>query len=164
MTIKLMAVFQIIFFLIALLIIFLLIRYTKKVKKYKQMFEKTLSKFNSEKGIKNEFLNLYDRIDKLENNEENIKNQITVINEKNKKAINNIKVLKYNAYDEAGSKLSFALAMINEENNGILFNEIHSKHGSNMYVKEINNGTVKERVSNEEQQVIENACNKEENK
>lgn len=158
MQLKIIIIIQSVLIAIDIVIVWMLIKNIKKVNNYKNKYEKALSRFNSEKGVKNEFINLYDRLKAMEEGIKNTNNEITEIKKKNKKSLNNVKLKKYNAYDESGNNLSFALALINEENNGVLLNEIYSKHGSNMYAKEIKKGNVKERISKEEQQVIKEAC------
>ena len=60
---------------IAILILFvitivnwiLLLRNNKRVKKYKDQYEKVLAKFNSKKDIQNDFQSIYDRLTEVEN-------------------------------------------------------------------------------------------------
>lgn len=127
----------------------------KKVNKYKAMYDKALAKFDSSSDPKGEFNNIYDRLNKLEENQEV---QIEKINElftKQKSSINKIELLKYNAIDEGDSKLSFVLALADEKNRGILINQIYSKYGSNVYTKEIKEGKIEGRISDEEQKVLD---------
>lgn len=151
-------IIQSLIFIIEIVIIVLLIKNTKIVKEYKNMYEKALSKFNGEVGIKGEFFNLYDRIGKLEEQHKDLIGEIDEIKTKNKKALSNVKLIKYNAYDETSNKLSFALGIVNDEKNGVMFNEIYSKNGSNIYGKEIKNGKIDERICDEEQNVLDQIC------
>jgi hypothetical protein len=151
-------IIQSLIFIIEIIIILLLLKNTKVVKEYRNMYEKALSKFNGENGIKDEFINLYDRIGQLEEQNKDLIIEIDEIKAKNKKALNNVKLIKYNAYDETNNKLSFALGIVNDEKNGVMFNEIYSKHGSNIYSKEIKNGKIDERICDEEQNVLDQIC------
>lgn len=145
--------------LIILLILFiamviLQVMSLNKVKKYKGMYDKALAKFNSTDDPKGEFNNIYNRLNKLEEiNEENMQKIKDILVEQ-KNRINKIELLKYNAMDEGDSKLSFILALTDENNRGILINQIYSKYGSNMYLKEIKNGNVEGRISEEEKKVL----------
>lgn len=49
-------------------------------------------------------------------------------------------LVKYDAFDEMGGKLSFTLAMLNEKNDGYIINAVHSREGCYTYVKEIIDG------------------------
>lgn len=151
-------IIQSLIFIIEIVIIVLLIKNTKRVKEYKNMYDKALSRFNGKNGVKDEFLNLYDRLEKLEEENNDLRKEIGEIKDKKKKALNNVKLIKYNAYDETNNKLSFALGIVNDERNGVMFNEIYSKHGSNIYSKEIKNGKIDERICDEEQNVLDQIC------
>ena len=41
---------------------------------------------------------------------------------------------------------------------GILMNHIYSKHGSNVYAKLVTNGSVEDRISQEEEKAVNLAC------
>ncbi len=49
-------------------------------------------------------------------------------------------LVKYDAFNEMGGKLSFSLALLNESNNGFVLNAVHSREGCYTYVKEIIDG------------------------
>ena len=49
-------------------------------------------------------------------------------------------IIKYDAFNEMGGKLSFALALLDNTNNGFIINAIHSHEGCYTYIKEIVNG------------------------
>ena len=129
--------------------ILLLINNTK-VKKYKKMYEKTLAKFNSRENINDEFQNIYDRINESESISNKAVDKVNALSEKMKSNLQKIGFVKYNAYDDTDNKLSFALALLDEHENGVLINHIYSKHGSNFYAKLVLSGKIEERISEEE--------------
>lgn len=49
-------------------------------------------------------------------------------------------MVKYDAFHEMGGKLSFSLALLDQENNGFIINAMHSREGCYTYIKEIVNG------------------------
>lgn len=69
-------------------------------------------------------------------------------NEKNiKKLFSNMKytfqksgLVKYDAFNELGGKLSFSLALLNESNDGYMLNVVHNKDSCYIYMKEIVKG------------------------
>ena len=66
-------------------------------------------------------------------------------------------IVKYDAF-EMGGKLSFALALLNEEDNGFILNSMHSSsEGCYTYIKEIINGESFIQLSKEEKQALEEA-------
>ena len=71
--------------------------------------------------------------------------------------IQKIGIVRYNAFKDTGSDLSFALAMLDEKNNGVVLNGIYSREMSNIYAKPVEKGKSKYTLSEEEQQAIQKA-------
>ena len=46
-------------------------------------------------------------------------------------------VEKYDAFDDVGGKLSFALALLDKNNTGLILNAVHSRDNCFLYLKEI---------------------------
>ena len=77
-------------------------------------------------------------------------------------------LVKYDAFNEMGGKLSFSLAMLNERNDGYIINAmhtntgfvlncIHSREGCYTYIKEIIDGNSIIALSEEEKEALEMA-------
>ena len=64
-------------------------------------------------------------------------------------------MVKYDAFDEMGGKLSFALALLDQNNTGIVLNVVHTREGCYTYIKEIieNNSVLV--LTEEEKQAME---------
>lgn len=146
----------IIFIVICILIVLsgintvFLIKNSNKIKSYKALYDEALAKFNSKDNIKDEFTSIYNRIAEAESSCENIINTCKKLENHIKKHIQKIGLVKYNAYDETDNKLSFALSLLDNNDDGIIINHIYSKHGSNTYAKMVEKGEVIERISEEE--------------
>ena len=70
-------------------------------------------------------------------------------------SIQKIGLVRYNAFKDVGSDLSFAVALLDRENNGIVFNCIYGSESSNIYAKPIKNGESSYQLSEEEKYAIE---------
>ncbi len=138
-------------------LVLLLINYIK-VRKYKSLYENALAKFNSHENIQDEFTSLYKRLSEVEIISNNTVDIVNNFNEKMKNNVQKIGFVKYNAYDETENKLSFALALLDEREDGILINHIYSKHGSNIYAKLVTAGKVEDRISEEEATALKQAA------
>ena len=68
-----------------------------------------------------------------------------------------IGIVKYDAFHEMGGKLSFALCMLDNNNNGYLVNVMHSNNGCFAYVKEIINGESFIELGGEEEKALKQA-------
>ena len=66
-------------------------------------------------------------------------------------------IVKYDAFDDVGGKLSFALAMMDAENTGFILNAIHSRDNCFFYIKEIVNGESYTLLSSEETDALRQA-------
>ena len=66
-------------------------------------------------------------------------------------------IVKYDAFDDVGGKLSFALAMLDRKNTGFILNAIHSRDNCFLYIKEIVNGESYILLSSEELDALRQA-------
>ena len=66
-------------------------------------------------------------------------------------------IVKYDAFDEMGGKLSFALCMLDREDSGYLINVMHGKDGCYSYIKEIIHGESYITLGDEEKKALTEA-------
>ena len=66
-------------------------------------------------------------------------------------------ILKYNAFQEMGGKLSFALTLLDGNNTGYIINSMHSREGCYNYIKEIVKGASYIELSEEEAESLHRA-------
>lgn len=64
---------------------------------------------------------------------------------------------KYDAFHEMGGKLSYCLALLNDQNDGFILNSVHSTDGNYSYAKVIRNGTCNIELGAEEQKALDMA-------
>ena len=79
------------------------------------------------------------------------------IYEKMQYTFQKVGIVKYDAFHEMGGKLSFALCMLDKQNNGYLVNVMHSNNGCFAYVKEIVDGQSYIELGEEEQKALDEA-------
>ena len=126
-----------------------MVQTSKMKKKYK--------KFMSGKNAKSLEETLVKRLDQIDSLVE-----ANAANEKNiKKVVNNMKftfqkvgLVKYDAFNEMGGKLSFSLALLNASNDGFVLNAVHSREGCYTYIKEIIDGNSIIVLAQEEQEAL----------
>ena len=68
-----------------------------------------------------------------------------------------IGIVKYDAFNEMGGKLSFAIAMLDGQNNGWIMNAMHSREGCYTYVKEIVKAESYVELAEEEAEALDKA-------
>ena len=144
-------------------IIVLLILYianTIKLSKLRRSYSKFMEKLGNGNNV-DEMLRAYIyEVEKVANKNEEIVSYCKELDNHIAKCTQKIGMVRYNAYKDTGSDLSFTLAMLNENNDGVVLNGIYARDMSNIYAKPIENGKSKYTLSNEEKEAIENAMNK----
>ena len=138
---------------IALIAIYALnsIKLTKLRKNYSDFMTK-LGKGNNINEMLQEYVKSVDEI-KKENNE--IERYCQKLDTDSKNYLKKIGLVRYNAYKDTGSNLSFALAILNEHNTGIVLNGIYGRDTSNIYAKPIVEGKCEYALSKEEKEALE---------
>ena len=111
-----------------------------------------------EKSIFKKFEELEEIADLVNENKEKIKD----ISKKMEGHYQKAGIVKYDAFHEMGGNLSFVLTMLDQNNNGWIFNAMHSREGCYTYIKEIVKGESYIELSEEEQQCLEKAIYQEE--
>ena len=124
------------------------------MKKYK-MFMRGMDGASLERA----FAARFNQMDILEENSRNHMEEIRKIKEVQNITLNKVAIVKYDAFKEMGGKLSFALAMLEKENNGFVMNAIHSSDGCYTYVKEIVKGESYVVLGEEEKEALRQAVN-----
>lgn len=136
--------------LLAAIVILFFIKMRNLEKRYKEF----ISNFNKNGDIEETFENYVKMVNNV--NEEN---KIMKANQLNmEKTINNciqnVGIIRYNAFEDVGSELSFAIALLDNNDNGFVVNSIYGRTSSSVYAKKIENGTSKYTLSEEEIRAI----------
>ncbi len=66
-------------------------------------------------------------------------------------------MVKYDAFDDMGGKMSCVLVFLNEKNNGYIMNNVHSREGGYTYIKDIIDGNSIVALSEEEEEALNKA-------
>ena len=88
--------------------------------------------------------------------EENEKN-IAVINSKLKKSIRGLETIRFNPFPDQGSNQSFAIGMLNEEEDGLVISSLYSRERMSIFAKPIKNGKSEYELSAEEKEALNKA-------
>lgn len=113
--------------------------------------------FMSGKNARNLEKTLIERLDQVDGllaanaaNEKNIKRLFSNM----KFTFQKVGLVKYDAFNEMGGKLSFSLALLNETDDGFVLNAVHSREGCYTYIKEIVGGNSIIVLAEEEQEAL----------
>lgn len=151
----------IVLFILQIILIILLVLLNDKYKR----LQKTYSVFMRGKNGKSIEKNILKKFEELEEISDLVKTNEKEIEEIRKKMERHYQksgIVKYDAFHEMGGNLSFALAMLDENDNGWIFNAMHSREGCYTYIKEIVRGESYIELSEEERQCLEKTIYQEE--
>lgn len=125
-------------------------------KKLRKKYEKFLQGKNA-KSLEDQITELCEIHDILKKNSDVHTKQIKDLYRRHKTTFQKSAIVKYDAFKEMGGKLSFCLAMLDEENDGFILNSVHSTDGCYSYTKRITKGESDVPLAGEEQHALEKA-------
>lgn len=131
---------------------------TRNLSKLKRKYNMFM-KGKTAKSLETEIFRMFEENRHMQKEiKENI-SDITNINRRMTNTIQKMGMVKYDAFNEMGGKLSFCLVLLDERDNGFVLNSVHSSAGFYSYIKRIENGMCKLDLSAEEKQALSQALN-----
>nr|WP_255298431.1 DUF4446 family protein [Brevibacillus dissolubilis] len=103
---------------------------------------------------------LFRLLDQMDAYSEKQNDQQFVLNRLSQKVSNqaaNLSVVRYNAFGDTGSDLSFSLALLDDHQNGVVITSIYGREESRTYAKPIESGKSPYNLSDEELMVMKKA-------
>ena len=149
--------FLIIILLISVLSIILLILNHLKLTKIKNEYSEFMKKLGNGKDLEEDLSNYMYRVDRVEKQNGQIMEFCKSLDNDLSKCIQKVGVVRYSAFKDTGSDLSFAVALLDEQNSGVVFNGIYSREMSNIYAKPVEKGNSSYTLSSEEAEAIRRA-------
>ena len=128
-----------------------------KISNMSKKYKNFMLKIGNGKNIEEDLENYMYRVERVEKENAEIKSFIQTIDKDIEKCIQKVGIVRYNAFKDTGSDLSFALALLDEHNDGVVLNGIYSREISNIYAKPVKDGKSSYTVSEEEQEAIKKA-------
>ncbi len=99
----------------------------------------------------------FKEMDQVKANAKRVTKEHKEIKRSLKSCYSKLGIVKYDAFEQMAGKLSFVIALLNEDNSGFVFNSMHSREGCFNYAKEIIKGESYIPLSDEEKEAIEKA-------
>lgn len=138
--------------LLFLIVLINMIQMHKLKKKYKMFMDG-----KNAKTLEESIMNRMEQIDYLVESNHKNERDIESIRTNMKSAFQKVGLVKYDAFQEMGGKLSFSLVLLNEANDGFIINAMHSREGCYTYIKEIIDGNSIIALAEEEKEALEMA-------
>jgi len=129
-----------------------------KIKKLQKRFDTFAPAEADNTNIENMLKEFIEESRSIKDKYEDIDNKINDIYSKLKLCAQKIGIIRYNPFDDIGGDLCFSIAILNENNDGIVINSIYSRDSCYIYAKNIVNGTCPNyKLSSEEEMAINEA-------
>lgn len=122
----------------------------------------TLMDYSEDGDIISALKDYYDKIDNLSktiNSKSDATLQRRLENCENHSllALKKISIVNFDAYDDVTGKLSFALAVLNDNNDGVILTSLYGHNSCNTYVREVSGGQSPVKLLDEEKKALEKA-------
>ena len=151
----------IIIIILLVLTVFLLVKSVSSSMRLSRLERKykTFMKGSDAQSLEKIFVRKFAQIDKLYEAKEDHEHDILFIKKNLEKMFSKYGVEKYDAFDDVGGKLSFALALLDKDNTGLILNAVHSRDNCFLYLKEIVKGESYVMLSQDEVEALRKAVN-----
>ncbi len=141
---------------VVIVLLILLIVNLGKIKKLNERLDRFTAGKDA-KSLEDIITSRFKEVDELKVSNKIHKQQIAQLTEEMLSVYKKVGIVKYDAFNEMGGKLSFALAMLDKSNNGYIINAMHSREGCYTYIKEIVKGESYITLGEEEKKALDNA-------
>lgn len=150
---------NLILLIMASLIVVLLLMtlsYTVKVNRMSKRYKKFIGDTKSE-NLEAVVINIKEQFEKVINNSNALSHQFEVLSKKLSNKKGNVAIHRYNAYTYQENSQSFIVAIMDDEQSGLLLNVLNNESGYYIYGKNVINGESDYKISKEEQVAIQKA-------
>jgi peptidoglycan hydrolase CwlO-like protein len=103
------------------------------------------------------------KINELEGRIEELFNEIKKIKKDQKFSIQKVGIVRFNPFSEVGGDQSFSIALLNENDDGVVITSLYTRQENRVYGKPIKNSQSEYSLSEEEKKAIEKAIEKAKN-
>ena len=132
------------------------LRLSRMQKRYKKM----MTGVDDSDNLETMLLSHIDETRSVAESNERLKEKNRQLEELLNTALTRVGVVRFCAFENMGSDLSYAVALLDAHNNGVVMSSLFGREDSRSYVKPIQNGTSTYTLTAEEQQALREAMAK----
>ena len=141
--------------LVLILIIIIIMTYVS-LNRLENRYRKLMRGVNN-KNLEEMVLSYLDKIDEVKEENQGMRQMYDVMNSKVKTCVQKTSMVRYKAFEDVGSDLSFSIALLDANDNGAILTSIYGRNESTTYAKPIDKGMSRYDLSEEEKKVLEQA-------
>ncbi|MBX6395082.1 MAG: DUF4446 family protein [Alicyclobacillaceae bacterium] len=101
--------------------------------------------------------NIMEQLQQLSNQIHSLEERMNQLETRISGTVRTARVVRYKAFDDLGSDLSFSAAWLDGEGNGVIISSIYGRDESRMYAKPVERGQSSYPLSEEEKKVLQEA-------
>jgi Protein of unknown function (DUF4446) len=151
--------------ILVLILIIIVINTYASLNKLESRYRRLMRGVNKN-NLEDMVISYLDKIDEVKDKIHEVKDQNDVmkqmyeqINGELKTCVQKTSMIRYKAFDDIGSDLSFSVALLDGNSNGVILTSIYGRNESTIYAKPIDKGISRYELSQEESKVLEQAVN-----
>lgn len=154
------AIILIVMSILIVVLFFIVINANMKYSRLKASYA-SFMKGKDGKTLEDSIFERFDELDEVTKLALKNRQEIKKVQEDMKDDLQKVGILRYDAFNEMGGNLSFALTLLDGNNNGYIINSMHSREGCYNYIKEIVKGESYIELSEEESESLSRAIYRE---
>ena len=141
---------------IELILLILVIIALCKLRKYHRKIDRFMRGKDAE-SLEETILSCIEKNEQVDQMNQMLREDIVGLRKNQRITYQKMGMVKYNAFREMSGDLSYALALLDQGDNGFIINSVYAKEGGYSYIKEIINGESSIQLSEEEQAALDKA-------
>jgi len=120
---------------------------------------KKLFRGSKPEGLENLLMNINTEFKGLDKTQKEMEEYLRRVENRLKSTVQNIRIIRFNPFNDSGSNQSFTISLLNEDGNGAVITGLHSREKVNVYAKPITNFQSEHKLTAEEEEVIKKKLN-----
>ena len=125
----------------------------------------TLMQYSDEGDIISALRDYYDKVEDLSNtindsSDAVLMSRLEECENNSHISIKKIGIVNFDAFEDVTGNMSFALALLNNHDDGVIITSIYGHNSCNTYLREVTEGETPVKLLNEEKEALEKAKNK----
>ncbi len=98
-----------------------------------------------------------DRVSEVSRGLDELEARMALLEGQGRRALQGLGMVRYNAFEETGGNQSFALAVLDADDDGFVVSGLHARSGTRVYAKTLTRGRPEVTLSDEELRAVANA-------
>ncbi len=94
------------------------------------------------------------RVDEVEHRLGEVDGRYRLLDERSRGSLQHVGLVRFNPFADTGSDQSFAIALLDDDRNGIVVSSLHGRAGTRIFAKPIQDGRGTHVLSDEEQEAV----------